>query len=243
MHTLLIIINLILLESMLSIDNAAVLAVMVRELPENQQKKALRYGLLGAYVFRGACLFAVGILISIFWLKVVGGLYLLYLCYGHFSKRVTTIEEGATEEAPTWATKMKTFFENKIGKLWSVILLVEVMDLIFSIDNIFAATALSSEFWVVVTGVAIGMLAMRVVAGWFILLIKRFPSLESSAFVVIGLLGLKLIASGAISGIAMYTDYLFGLDKVMYKTDVWFSVAMMIVFFAPILIKRKTYEP
>ena len=79
MTELLIFLNIFLLEVILSIDNAAVLATMVKRLPKEQQNKALTYGLVGAYVFRGLALLFASLLIKIIWLKVVGGIYLMYL--------------------------------------------------------------------------------------------------------------------------------------------------------------------
>ena len=81
---LLIILNLVLVESLLSVDNAAVLATMVLDLPAQQRNKALRYGIVGAYVLRGACLFLAAWLVKIWWLKPLGGLYLMYLTFTYF---------------------------------------------------------------------------------------------------------------------------------------------------------------
>lgn len=228
---LIIIVNLFILESLLSVDNAAVLAVMVKDLPDRQKNKALRYGLLGAYVFRGACLFAASWLVKILWLKILGGAYLLYLVYGHFKPGVQTLEE----ETSAKDNKIFKFFQRLgLNRLWATVILVEVMDLAFSIDNIFAAVALSSTFWVIMVGVAFGILAMRFVAGWFVTLITKHPSLETSAFIVIALLGIKLMASGA-------TDYLGGLTFMQHHTfDLIFSGAMMLIFFIPLLFKNKT---
>src|SRR5882757_1845243 len=84
---LLIIGNLILIESLLSVDNAAVLATMVMDLPQSQRQRALKYGIIGAYVFRGICLLLATYLVGIWWLKGVGGLYLLYLAVEWWMKR------------------------------------------------------------------------------------------------------------------------------------------------------------
>ena len=75
-----VILNLILIESLLSVDNAAVLATMVMDLPKDQRKKALKYGIVGAYVFRGICLFFAALLIQIWWFKPLGGIYLIDTC-------------------------------------------------------------------------------------------------------------------------------------------------------------------
>ena len=79
-----IILNLIVIESLLSVDNAAVLATMVMDLPAEQRKKALRYGIFGAYIFRGLALIFAAVLIKIWWLKPIGGLYLFYLVMSSF---------------------------------------------------------------------------------------------------------------------------------------------------------------
>lgn len=227
------------MESLLSVDNAAVLAVMVKDLPDGQRQKALKYGLLGAYIFRGLCLLFASFLVGVFWLKIAGGLYLCYLTYGHFSKNVTTIEEGATEDAPGWAQRIKLWATAKVGIFWATIILVEIMDLVFSIDNVFAAVALSNQFWVIMLGVGIGILAMRFVAGWFVKLLGKYPSLEASAFIVIALLGLKLIFGGFVDWIG--TD---GLKALMtnHWTDMVFSSLMMLIFFIP-LLKKKDQAP
>lgn len=233
--TFLVILNLIVIESLLSVDNAAVLAIMVKDLPGNQKTKALRYGLLGAYVFRGLCLFLAAWLIKIMWLKIVGGLYLLWLVYGHFTKANDTIEEASD------VNDSKIFnFAKRIGlsRFWSTVILVEVMDLAFSIDNVFAAVALSDNFWVIMMGVGIGILAMRFVAGWFVKMIKKYPSLENSAFIVIALLGIKLILSGSVD----YIPSMVVMKNVMesHLFDLFFSAGMMVIFFIPIIFKRKS---
>lgn len=213
--------NLLIIESLLSVDNASALAAMVQHLPSNQKKKALRYGLVGAYVFRGACLFAASWLMSILWLKAAGGIYLLYLTYKFF----TSSEDGGGESK----TVTKSF--------WATIVSVEILDLSLSIDNIFAAVALSKQFWVIMVGVGIGILAMRFVAGWFITLIEKYPSLNRSAFIVIGLLGVKLILSSATD----YLSSLTGLKAVMesHIFDFAFSGGMMLIFFWPMMFGKK----
>lgn len=231
--TLLIILNLVIIESLLSVDNAAVLAVMVRGLPERDRARALRYGLFGAYFFRGLCLFFIGLLMTVYWLKIVGGLYLLYLMIGFFTSAKDTPSE-IVKDSPG---KEKKLFRmaSRIGlsQFWATIVLVEYMDLVFSIDNVFAANALSDNFWVIMAGVAIGMLAMRFVAGRFEKLMRKYPRLEMSAFIVIGILGVKLIFSGSAHYVVGMRDIELLLEG--HSFDLWFSGAMMLIFFTPIV--------
>jgi|SRR5882672_2198059 len=229
---LIIILNLFILESLLSVDNAAVLAVMVRDLPVKDQSKALRYGIGGAFLFRGLSLFVASWLIKIIWLKILGGAYLLYLVYGHFHAGNDTLEEGIDKKH----NKIFGSLTKHIGLFWATVLLVELMDMAFSIDNIFAAVAMTENYYLIITGVFIGIIAMRFVAAWFVKLINKYPSLETSAFVVISLLALKLIVSGII-------DYTIKgrLKPVIsgHTFDLIFSGTMMLIFFIPLLFKKK----
>ena len=188
--------NLVIIESLLSVDNAAVLATMVGDLPPAQRRKALRYGIFGAYVFRGVCLVFASFLINFWYLKPLGGLYLLYLVWDHF--------RPGPGEADAPVTKEKSWFYRHtlglVGQFWATVALIELMDLAFSIDNVFAVVAFTDNLLLIIVGVFIGILAMRLVAQAFVLLMGKYPFLETAAFVVIGLLGLKLLLSLAEHG-------------------------------------------
>ena len=192
-NALIIILNLILIESLLSVDNAAVLATMVLDLPKEQRARALRYGIIGAYFFRGVCLLFAAWLIKIWWLKPLGGIYLLYLCWDYFRRKATP-EQGddLLVKENNWFYKVTI---GLVGPFWATIISVEIMDLAFSLDNVFAVVAFTDNIYLICIGVFIGILAMRFVAQWFVKLLERFPFLETSAFLVIGILGLKLIFS------------------------------------------------
>ena len=192
-NSLIIVLNLILIESLLSVDNAAVLATMVMDLEPEQRKKALRYGIIGAYAFRGLCLIFAAQLIKIWWLKPLGGLYLIYLAWDYFkSKSTPQKDDDILVKENTWFYKLTT---GLVGTFWATIIAIEIMDLAFSLDNVFAAVAFTDNIYLICTGVFIGILAMRFVAQWFVDLLERFPFLEKSAFLVIGILGLKLVLS------------------------------------------------
>ena len=172
-----VILNLILIESLLSIDNAAVLATMVMKLPADQRKRALRIGLIFAYIFRGICLVLAGWLMKISWLKLLGGGYLFYLSVHFFwIKYVTQRKNPVQDEAATHAAPEKSIFG--MNMFWSTVLMVELMDLTFSIDNVFAAVAFTNNIYLVCLGVFIGIITMRIVAGYFVRLMERFPFLD-----------------------------------------------------------------
>ncbi len=189
-----VVVNLIIIESLLSVDNAAVLATMVLDLPKDQRRKALRYGILGAYIFRGVCLLFAALLIKIWWFKPVGGIYLLILAFRH----ITRGKEAESEESPAEEIreKKKSWIYRKtlgaLGPFWATVVMVELMDMAFSIDNVIAANAYSKNIILIWMGVFIGILAMRFVTQGFVRLMEKYPFLENCAFVVIGILGIKL---------------------------------------------------
>jgi YkoY family integral membrane protein len=171
--------TLIVLEGLLSADNALVLAVMVRHLPKGQQGRALRYGIVGAFVFRGIALVLATYLIHFWYIKAAGAAYLLRLCIVHFWHK---LKFGGGHEA----------YEIKVRSFWRTVVAVELTDVAFSVDSIVAAVALSNKLWVVYLGGILGIITMRYVAQGFIALLDRFSALESSAYLLVGWIGLKL---------------------------------------------------
>jgi YkoY family integral membrane protein len=227
---LLIVLNLIVIESLLSVDNAAVLATMVLDLPKEQRSKALKYGIIGAYVFRGICLLLASWLVKVWWLKPLGGLYLIYLAFSYFkNKSAEKGEEESINKEESWLYKSTV---GLIGPFWATVALVELMDLAFSIDNVFAAVAFTDHVFLIYTGVFIGILAMRFVAQAFVKLMEKFTFLEAIAFIVIGVLGIKLTSS-------LYTH--FYPDTTLAhaiegeQTDMYVSIFTVGIFVLPVL--------
>ncbi|MCY8795092.1 TerC family protein [Bacillus inaquosorum] len=179
--------SLVVLEGLLSADNALVLAVMVKHLPEKQRKKALTYGLFGAYIFRFIFIGLGMLLIKFWWIKVLGALYLTWLVIKHFWI-------GEKEEEAD-GIKKNSWMVRTFGIFWATVISVELMDLAFSVDSILAAFAVSEKVWVLLIGGMLGILMMRTVAKVFLVLIDKIPELENTAFVLIGIIALKMAAS------------------------------------------------
>lgn len=186
------ILTLVFLEGLLSADNALVLAVMVRHLPREQQRRALRYGIWGAFGFRLIAVLLSAILLKFWLFKVIGGAYLLYLAGSHFLSREEDIHANKT-------TRFGSGF-------WGTVASVELADIAFSIDSIVAAVAMADSLparignnWklaIVYIGGILGIITMRFVAGYFIILLERFQGLAVGAYVLVAWIGLKLILSG-----------------------------------------------
>lgn len=222
--------NLVIIESLLSVDNAAVLATMVRDLPEKDRERALKYGIWGAYFFRGLAMIFAAVLIKIWWLKPLGGLYLLYLVYDYLrGKKTVEKEDDLIDKKSNWLYRATV---GSLGNFWATVCLVELMDIAFSIDNVFAAVAFSDNLILVCAGVFIGILAMRFIAQWFVKLMAKYSFLETAAFIVIGILGIKLALS-------LYEHFYpnSGFTKFLtsHSTDMGISILTVAIFFVPII--------
>ena len=174
-----VIVSLIIIEGLLSVDNALAIAAMANHLPGRQKYLALKFGIIGAYFFRGLCLAFAAWIIENPWLKVCGAAYLVYLMCDHFHGSEDSQASGPSQMA------QRGFF--------GTIAAIEIMDLSLSVDNVVAAVAMSPKLWVVCTGVFIGILALRFVAGACIRLIEKFPILEHTAFILVGYVGFILV--------------------------------------------------
>jgi len=184
---------LVLLEGLLSIDNALVLALLARRLPKELRGKALTYGLAGAFVFRFIAIGLAGFLLHWRIVKLIGGGYLLWISLQHFFRK-------EPEPQPTLSDEPA----NRPAGFWSTVALIEVTDIAFAIDSILAAIALVGspppghvgphpKLWVVITGGMIGVMLMRVAAAGFIRLLERFPRFEMSAYLLVLVIGVKLL--------------------------------------------------
>ncbi len=184
--------TLVILEGLLSADNALVLAVMVKHLPPDKRKKALFYGLLGAYVFRFIAIGVGVFLIKLWWVKILGAGYLAWLSIKYFMDKRKAAQSEAEEEH---GMNQSGLLIRLFGTFWGTVIAVELMDIAFSVDSVLAAFGVSEQVWVLLLGGVLGVLMMRGVAGVFLKLIDRIPELETSAYVLILLIAAKMLVA------------------------------------------------
>lgn len=203
---------LVLLEAALSADNALVLAVLVLPLPSEQQKRALRYGIAGALVFRVIATFFAASMISWEWVKLVGSVYLLYLPLKHFWKHPDEAKRGASGAISTFLG---------LSVFWSTVVRVELTDVVFAIDSILVAVAMSRKIWVIISGGVIGIIMMRLLIGQLLGLVRRAPSIVDGAYVIVAWVGIKLLI-----------EYLHAIHIIGWEIPRWLSITVMLVLFA-----------
>jgi YkoY family integral membrane protein len=210
---------LVVLEGLLSADNALVVAVMILGLPRRQQKLALRYGLLGAFAFRIIATLLAVYLIRLAWVKLLGGLYLFYLTYQHFFQSGDAEQRSKPRLAKPWLG---------LSALWGTILKVELVNVAFSVDSILVAVAISSKTWVVMTGGLLGIVAMRVVISQLLAIVRRYPALVDGAFVIIALVAAKLLI-----------EYAAAMEWIHFEVPKWLSLGLIAITFLVAYLKAR----
>jgi YkoY family integral membrane protein len=201
-----------------------VLAVLVLGLPKSQQRQALRYGILGAFFFRALATLLAVYLIQLGWVKLVGAAYLLYLSIHHFR------QHGGAEgrRTPPKATAMFG-----LSAFWTTVAKVEATDIVFAIDSILVAVAMSNKTWVILAGGILGIIMMRLVIGQLLAIVERYPALVDGAFIIIAWVGIKLLLEYAHG--AHYIQF----DIAEYR---WYSIGFIVVIFTASLLYAQRVE-
>jgi len=214
---------LVLLEAALSADNALVLAVLVLPLPVEQQKRALRYGIVGALGFRIVATFFAVYIIHWEWVKLVGAVYLLYLPAKHFWHHPDESKRGTPKAIATILG---------LSAFWSTVVRVEMTDIVFAIDSILVAIAMSRKIWVIIGGGVLGIIAMRVLIGQLLGIVRSFPSIVDGAYVIVAWVGVKL-----------FIEYLHGIHVIGWEIPRWLSITVTLLLFGASAIYAKRAKP
>ena len=225
---------LVFLEGLLSADNALVLAVMVRHLPKDEQKRVLRYGIWGAVGFRFVAVLLSAILIRFWIFKVLGGLYLLYLAVAHFVSK-----PGSDPNSEEAAGGIPDLGKQKwLQGFWGTVTSVTMTDIAFSIDSILTAVAMAEGFperfgpngkmFIVFVGGVLGIITMRFVVRYFVIMLDRFPGLAEGAYYLVAWIGLKLVVGGIHD--AKYIHY--------HIPEAVFWIVMLAIVSVSLVIKR-----
>ncbi len=175
---------LVILELVLSADNAIALAAITKQLNTAElRSRALNIGIAIALVFRIILILMAQWALSFWPLKLLAGLYLLSLFVGKLleNRESSTKDNSPDSDLPKPNTLYKTIF------------LLAFTDLAFSIDSVAAAVAISDQYLLVISGGVIGVLALRFTSGLFIRWLEIYPRLELAGYIAVGLVGIKLL--------------------------------------------------
>lgn len=171
-----VILSLLVLEVLLSIDNALVNVSIARKLPKDQQASAVRLGIIFAAGFRVIALLLAALIIDNVWIKVLGALYLLYLMFDHLGTA-----EHKTDDTPALTTYKK------------VVMRIALADIVFSIDNVISAVGISENITYVITGVLIGIAAILLMSRALVKIIDDYPHLAVTGYLAVGFIGTTML--------------------------------------------------
>jgi YkoY family integral membrane protein len=200
-----------------------VLAVLVLGLPKRHQREALQYGIVGAFVFRIVAILLAVYLIQVQFVMLIGAAYLLWLPFNHFTGHADAGARRGAKPATSWLG---------LSPFWSTVVKVELTDIVFAIDSILVAVAMSNKLWVIITGGILGVIAMRLVIGQLLVLVSRYPALVDGAFVIIAWVGIKLIL-----------EYLHVAGYVHFEVPRWLSLGLIVVIFVVALVWARAQGP
>ncbi|MEM9510382.1 MAG: DUF475 domain-containing protein [Cyanobacteria bacterium J06638_38] len=210
----LILLVLILLEAVLSADNAIALAAIAKSVVDPQsQRQALNIGLAGAYVLRIILIFAATWVIQYWQFELLGALYLLWLVFNYFFDS----DDNDDQEQRSLGFK----------SVWQVIPTIAITDLAFSLDSVTSAIAITEETWLIIAGGTIGIVILRFLAGLFIRWLQEYTYLEDAGFITVGFVGLRLLLK------VWLPDYLI---------PEWVTIAVVAVFFTWGFSKKEKLE-
>ena len=174
---------LIILELLLSADNAIALASLTKSLDNLAlRSKALNIGIIISLIFRILLILLSNILLKFVIIRIFAGLYLIYL----FISNVFLISNSGIADSDNDKT------DNNF-KFLKIVALLSLTDFAFSIDSITTAVAISDQYILIILGAIIGVLALRFTSGIFLKLLEKFLRLETAGYIAILIVGIKLL--------------------------------------------------
>ncbi len=174
---------LIILELLLSADNAIALASLTKSLDSPLlRSKALNIGITISLLFRIFLILLSNILLKFIIIRIFAGLYLIYL----FISNVFYSSESDTQNSDNDKS-------NNNFKFLKIVALLSLTDFAFSIDSITTAVAISDQYILIIFGAIIGVLALRFTSGIFLSLLEKFLRLETAGYIAILIVGTKLL--------------------------------------------------
>ena len=187
---------LIILELLLSADNAIALASLTKSLDSTALRtKALNIGITISLLFRIFLILLSNILLKFIIIRIFAGLYLIYLFISNVFLKFKSDNQDSVNN--------KT---NSNYKFLKIVALLAITDLAFSIDSITTAVAISDQYILIIFGAIIGVIALRFTSGIFLGLLEKFLRLETAGYIAILIVGIKLLINTLIKEIIL-PDY------------------------------------
>ncbi len=187
---IIILIKIILIDLVLSADNAIVIGMTASQFNDQIRKKVLIYGTIAAVVCRIVFAGATAFLLKIHGIKTFGALLLLWVVYKLYVDIIKPNEDGNEGKVQLNEKKKNTFS--------AAVITILVADISLSLDNVIAvAGAAGNHYGMLVFGLVLSIVLMATMANFISLYVKKYKW--------IGWLGLAAILW--VVGDLLYQDY------------------------------------
>ena len=194
------VVALIAMKVVLGIDNLVFIAILSNHLATEQRVNARRIGLGLAVLMRFAMLAGTSWLLSLTrplfavagmdfsgkdLILLGGGLFLIGKAVIEIHHRVDPDSQEAAHQADT-----------RVAGFWATVFQILLLDLVFSVDSILAAVALTREFWIIATAIVVSVLAMLLSMDGLSRFMERNPTVVMLALAFLVMIGMVLVAEG-----------------------------------------------
>ena len=196
-EALMALVTLTALEVVLGIDNVIFISILAGKLPEHQQARARRWGLVVAMVSRILLLMSLAYIIKLTaplftiltkdisgrdLILIVGGLFLIY-------KSTSEIHEKLEGDEGHASARVAPSFAAVVGQIM-------VLDIVFSLDSVITAVGMADQLWVMVTAVILAVGIMLWSSEGISTFVNAHPTVKVLALSFLLLIGVSLVAEG-----------------------------------------------
>jgi predicted tellurium resistance membrane protein TerC len=206
----LILLILFAVELFLSADNILAISLILNRIDPSKRGISLMLGVGSSLFFRAIIILFAAVLFLLDFLKVIGGIYLIYISFSH----IFHIKKKVQGQLPSIS-------------LLRGIISIELTDILFALDSIFIVlgllsffytkTEVESKIWVAYVGGVLGVITLRFFASSLLKFLNKHPIIEKICYYLIAWLGIKLIFIG------------FSLSQHIAHFDTFFSIGILFI--------------
>jgi len=211
--------SIIIINLILSGDNAVVIAMAVRVLPEKLRITGTLVGSAGAVLFRIIFTFLVAQLFVISYLKLIGGVTIIWIAIKLF------IDDDVVKES-----------DKQIATFWHAIKIILIADITMSFDNMLAIAVLAHDsLFLLAFGLGLSIPLVIFTSNLLSVLIEKFPILIYICAALLGKIGSELIITDPI-----VNRILQPYNTLIYTTEAFFAVGIIII--GKLILKRRVLK-
>ena len=181
--------QIILIDIVMAADNAIIIGLIAANFAPQNKKKIIAWGVAGAFIFRIFFAFGTEYMLEYAWIKIAGGLALLWIVYNIrqdlFGKNKIRSPEVKSKEPVSFKTGVYRIL---------------VADITLSFDNVLGVVGAAKDYYyLMITGLLLSVFLIATLASFFAEYIKKHMWLGYLGLFVILVISIQLIIGGLVS--------------------------------------------